>query len=235
MADHIAPIHYGMPASIDVSALPQDEHQAANSINWNILQLKSSAEEFRSSLELLLYVESTFGGMDQIRRRAEWTRIACRNGAIVAHGFWMGMQAINATAAPTVWSKANMKARNKATKLFSTEFPTLAKIRKSAAHPVELSATDAEASKHRLKAPFEGLSMSIGEGSFVQGGVHVAPGKAEYHATFDGQLVSYTLCEEKAYALEEVANLYNQTFWPLEAATAAARRELLQQTFGPRW
>lgn len=225
MIGHVSVIHHFYHPLIDLDALPEEEREAALYIHGNLTQLTASTSDFRATLELFLHAHELKRGGADLFKMAKWIGIAGRNGAIVAHGFWMGMQAINATNAPSVWGKADMNARNEATKLFAAEFPSLAKIRKTAAHPVELSATPTELKRHGLKESYAGLSMQLAPGTFVQGGMHVSSGKLTYTSSFEGQMVSYDLSDEKAQALERVAELYCQTFYPLEHPITAAQRE----------
>lgn len=210
---------------IDRATLPPGEHTAADTVERNLLHLETAAEEFRRTVELYVFThDRKLAGQDDSRRMVSWINIAGRNGAIVAYGMHMVMQAINSINAPILRQKVDMGERSQATKLFAAEFPNIAHIRTSAAHPGELSATDKELEKHRLKEPMlSGLGF-FGPGSFVHGGMHAENDKLTYTASFEGRPASYELSMRKADVLAMVAQHYNRAFYPLENPMAAAQR-----------
>ena len=131
----------------------------------NLIHLHRAATEFRHTVELYLFAhDRKLAGQAGDRyfwRMIAWMEIAGRNGSIVAYGIHMVMQAINSVNAPTLQKMVDMNERSQATKLFTAEFPNIAKIRKSAAHPGELSATEKQLDKHRLKENMvSGLGLS---------------------------------------------------------------------------
>jgi hypothetical protein len=156
-----------------------------------------------------------------------WASLAGSQGAIIACSFWEVMQATNAMKAPAIWANADMAERGRGIKLFGQQFPQIAAIRKSAAHPGELSATAAEWAKHSIKGSFEafGIAAVDGTDAFIQGTMYVEGSKMTYGSSFRGKPVSYELSEESAQVLESVAGSYLITFLPLEGEKARQARE----------
>src|SRR5829696_1331100 len=124
----------------------------------------------------------------------------------------------------------DMNERDQATKLFAAEFPNIAGIRKSAAHPGELSATEKQLEKHRLKETMVSDLGVIGAGSYVTGGIAAGGDHLIYTASFEGKPVKYELSVRKADVLEKIAQHYSRAFYPLENPRSAAQREQMRRS-----
>ena len=220
--------------TIDRTVLPPEEHAAAQTVEMNLIHLHTAATEFRHTVELYLFAhDRKLATPDDSCRMIAWINIAGRNGSIVAYGIHMVMQAINSVNAPTLRKMVDMNGRSQGTKLFAAEFPNIAGIRTSAAHPGELSATQTQLDKHHLKETMvSGLGV-FGAGSYVSGGMVAGDDHLIYSASFEGTPVEYELSVRKADVLEKIAQHYSRAFYPLENATSAARREQMRQPGRP--
>ena len=218
---------------VDRQKLPEEEHDAARSIETNLIRLQTLAEEFRHSVHLYIFAHdkklaAPVGSPLSHQMRA-WIQIACRNGAIVARSFSILMHAINSAKMPTIWQRANMHEREAATKLFATEFPAIEGVRQSAAHPGELSKSADEANKHRLKETLEGNQSYFGAGVFLEGHVCALNESATYTSSFKEKPVSYELSIRKADILDTVATHYCRAFHPTESEISRLQRERRRQ------
>lgn len=224
---------------IDRATLPEEEREAATSIERNLMALQNNAEEFRQTVDLYRFAharEALLSQSDREQRRdmIALVKIAGRNGAVVAYSFSRLMEAINATKAPVLWSKADMAEKKKATRLFAGEFPSITAIRQSAAHPGELAKNSAEQGRHRLKSPLAHPAVQTTEGSYVEGLMHAAPNSLNFGASFEGRLAQYELSMAKADVLDTVTDHYRRTFYPLEAAKAAQTHAFFRESEGQR-
>jgi hypothetical protein len=107
---------------IDRSALPENECEAAESIERNLSSLANLTDGFRLHVDMYLdlFLRKQAVGTDdpnELLKFVAWMRGAARLGALDAYSFSMVMQAINETKAPTIWAKCDMEARKRATKL----------------------------------------------------------------------------------------------------------------------
>ena len=222
---------------MDRNALPPKEHEAAWSIEQNLMALVSNAEEFRQTADLYLFAH-TQKLMEQNRNSERmwemigWIKIAGRNGTIVAYSFSRLMEAINATRAPTIWSKADLKEKRKATKLFANEFPKIAHVRQSAAHPGELTKNPTEQQRHTATKGIYTAAIQAVPGSqvFISGMMQAGNDRLRYGGTFEGEYVEYELSIQKAEILNAVADSYHRTFYPLEEPNAAQQREWMRES-----
>jgi hypothetical protein len=210
--------------TIDRNALPADEHEPAQYIETNLVSLFSAADSFRDTADLYLHAREL---------RHAWVRIAGRNGAIEAYSFMMVMQLIAETRAkaPTIWSRIDPTKKDEATKLFADEFPTIAGIRNSTAHPGQLSGDPSEIEKHRLKdalVEIDGILQPANR-MYIADSMKGDDTKLEVRASFKGKLVAYELSHAKADALMRVATFYSEAFYPLEQPIYAERRSMLRQ------
>lgn len=230
----------------DRSLLPPKELEAARSIEMNLMSLLSLAEQFRETAELYLFahtqklIEDTkrrdimsqisAGGIPDgqmeplIFEFVGWIKIAGAHGAIIAHSFFKLMEAIGSTKAPTIWAKADLREKRAATKLFANEFPQVAHVRKSAAHPGELSKNPLELDRHAARKAVRPGTSQLGAGTYVEGHMHGMNDHLMYGSTVEGEFVEYELSLRKARALREAVILYSRAFYPLENATAAQQR-----------
>lgn len=220
---------------IDRATLPEGERDPAASIEQNLVALQNNAEEFRQTVDLYRFAharERHLSQLDRGQRRdmIALVKIAGRNGAVVAYSFSRLMEAINATKAPIMWSKADMAEKKKATRLFASEFPSIAAIRQSAAHPGELAKNSVEQERHRLKAPLEHPAVQATEGVYIEGLMHAAPDSLNFGATFEGKLAQYELSMAKADVLDAVTDHYCRTFYPLEEANGAPTRAFFRES-----
>lgn len=210
------------------NAIPPEEHEAAGSIEHNLMMLQQGAEDFRRTVDLYLFAHAVkVSGSPATQELVNWIKIAGRHGAIVADSFSRLMEAINKSKAPHIWAKADLQLREKATGRFAAEFPTSAQIRNSAAHPGELSKSTKEQQKHRLKKAVSNTIINAGEGSglFISDMMNGADDKLTFGASFKGDWVEYELSIAKADALAVIADLYCRAFYPLEHPSAAQQRE----------
>jgi hypothetical protein len=229
-------IGHGRPLScptdivhFDRSAIPPEEHEAAHAIELNLLTLQHNADGFRKAADLYLFAHTQKlyaqnNNPDLMREMIAWVQMAGRNGAIVAHSFAKIMEATAAIKAPTIWSKADMKERRAASKLFANEFPKVTHVRQAAAHPGELMKNPAEHRRHRSKKPFFTPGIQAGENTYVEGHMRAMNDHLMYGGTFEGEMVQYELSLRKARVLMEVVEHYRRTFYPLEHPTAAQSR-----------
>jgi hypothetical protein len=204
---------------MDRNNLPKDEHEAARSIEHNLIMLDMIADEFRQTVDLYLFAHARksaimaqrranmsaplnarrFGNLPDSGEMIGLIKIAGRNGAVVANGFARIMEAINSTKAPTIWAKADQTERRKGTKLFASEFPTIEGIRTSAAHPGELAKSPTEQQRHRLSKAVRSTSIIAGEGSgvYISDMMHGSPDKLVFGASVMGDFVEYELSMPK--------------------------------------
>lgn len=211
----------------DAAALPADEHEAADYAQRNLTHLQFAALGFRSSVEFYMHIrELKRIGLPNARKVA-WTKIAGRNGAIEAYGFWMAMQAIHEMKAPTIQSRIDMAKRKAGASLFAAEFPTVAGLRQTTAHPGEFSATPENMERHRITKAVSTPNIRIEEGGgvFIADRMAAGDDKLTFMASFKGKLVEYELSYAKADALDRVATLYLEAFFPLEDAITASQRQ----------
>ena len=214
---------------IDRGKLPPEEHKAAETVKLNLIHIQIAAQDFRHTVELYLFAhDRKLAGEDNSRRMIAWMKLAGRSGAILAYSIHRVMQAINAVNAPTLRALVNMKERNQATSLFDAEFPNIAGIRTSAAHPGELTDTENKLANHRLKkAMVSGLGY-FGAGSYIVDGMNAYGDHLIFSASFDGKPAQYELSMKKADVLDKVTRHYCRAFYPLEGATAALQRERMR-------
>jgi hypothetical protein len=200
---------------IDRTNLPDDEVGAIDSIELNLLHLQIGAQEFNRTLALYMHIQELgHQGLD-IQTKVSWTRIAGRNGAIEAYGIAMVMQMINQARIPTLLRRVNMGKRKAATSLFADEFPVVAAVRNSTAHPGELSGKPPESDKHRLNDHVSSESFQLAPGAFVSDSMTAEDHRLLFSATFNGNLVKYELSEAKGAILLRVAKLYHEAYQPL--------------------
>lgn len=200
---------------LDRTKLPPEDHEAAEFIEANLMSLQSGADGFRWTVDFYLHIrELKRAGLDTWRKVA-WTRIAGRNGAIEAYSFSMVMQLIAELLTPAMRLRMNMEKKRAATGLFAREFPQIAAIRNSTAHPGQLSGTPAEIAQHRLG----------GEGVYLSDFMSAEDDKLTLSASFKGRPASYELSADKADALAAAAGLYREAFGPLEDPTTVWWRE----------
>ena len=200
---------------IALAGLNEEETKAAKSIQMNLMHIQIGAAGFADTFGLYLHLRGLkHQGMDS-RLNSYWRKIAARNGAIEAYGTWMAMQAVNEARIPTLLHKVNMEKRKEATKLFTSEFPTVIQLRQTTAHPGELSSTEAEIETHSLKKPIETSQMSIGSGNFIADVMESSDTGVIFNASFKGNHVQYELSEAKAIVLQNVSQLYCQAYRPL--------------------
>lgn len=207
---------------MDREALPPEEWQAAEYIEGNLRSLQRGAEAFRYTVEFYMHIRELVRteSIDTWRKVA-WTRMAGRDGAIEAYSFNMVMELINdwRRRAPTPWGRMDKAKMKVATGLFAKEFPNIAGVRNSAAHPGQLSGSPEEIARHRLG----------GIGIFIGDSMSASDDALHFGSTYKQRPVEYELSYAKADALAKVACLYNEAFWPLEHPTEAAHRELRRQ------
>jgi hypothetical protein len=154
--------HSFRPRSSDLANVPGPERDAVRTINDNIVHLELLVGEFRDCLDLAIEAirrsepEARPTPTAEYHRMMDWVRIACRGGALAAYSFSMLLTTINRAKAPTVWSLADMAARDEANRLFDEQFPTIHGIRQAAAHPTELRKTAGERGAHAIRDPETG-------------------------------------------------------------------------------
>lgn len=200
---------------INRTALPPDEREAAGYIEQNLIMLQSIAGDFRHTVDLYMHIrELRRLGQLETWRKVAWTKIAGRNGAIEANGCAAVFDAVIKANAPTLWAKVDMAQRESATRLFSAEFPDVASVRNSTAHPGELTKTAVEIEKHRAVAPATDLILSIGA-VFIADGMQANDQRLIFSATFKKRLVSYELSYAKADALDQAVTQFVRAFHPL--------------------
>lgn len=210
--------------SIDRAGLSGVECVAANALEHNLLSLQVRAQGFRDTLGLYLHVrERKRQGVEEFK--VAWTQIAGRNGAIEAQGFADTMAAVNSINAPTIWAKMDAATKRTGTKLFAREFPNIAGIRNSTAHP-ELATNPNEVEKHRMTEAGQNAGWIIGaeSGLFISDSMTAHDDRLVFSASFKGRLASYELSEAKAAILDEVAQLFRAAFYPAEDPISVARR-----------
>jgi hypothetical protein len=220
---------------IDRNALPPEEHSAANSIQQNLMTLQANAEEFRQSANLYLFAHTRKllvheQDMRQSFEMIAIMKIAGRNGAVVAYSFSRIMEAINCTKAPTIWAKADKTEKQKATKLFAKEFPSINAVRHSAAHPGELMKNADEEARHRLRQPLVHPAVQMGGPSYIESLMHASNDALRFGSTFEGQFREYELSLAKADVLDAVASHYCRTFYPLENQAQAQAAQYLRES-----
>jgi hypothetical protein len=203
--------------AIDPTKLPPEEHAAVRTVSSNLTHLQMAACEFRDTAELYFLAHNQkLSGRYDSRRMIAWINIAGRNGAIVAHGIHKAMEAIEKVKAPTLKGLIDIDEQQLATSLFAAEFPNIAAIRHSAAHPGEFSGNEKDLKKHRLREPMMGRLGYLGAGAFVTGGMTAGKDRLIYTASFKGEPADYELSTRKADALDRVAQHYCRAFYPLD-------------------
>ena len=210
--------------SIDRAGLSAVECVAAKALEHNLLNLQLRAQGFRDTIALYRHVrERKRVGVEEFK--VAWTQIAGRNGAIEAQGFAETMAAINSVDAPTIRAKMDASRKRTGTRLFAHEFPNIAGIRNSTAHP-ELPADPKEVEKHRMKETGQNAGWLVGadSGLFISDSMAANDERLVFSASFKGRLVSYELSETKAGVLDEVAQLFRSAFYPAEDPISIARR-----------
>ena len=100
----------------------------------------------------------------------------------------------------------DLQKKKEATRLFAREFPEIASIRNSTAHPGQLSGSPRDINSHRLG----------GVGVYLTDLMVADDDKLTLTATFNKKFASYELSFGKANKLAEVAALYCDAFQALE-------------------
>lgn len=239
---------------IAIDLLPPEEREAAQFVEGNLRQLKSSWDEFRASLELYHHVgsltESTIasvpaGGADeqfwnnmQAERdrsamRSKWEVFACRAGATALYGFQMSTQAMykNFGDCPSLRAKVDETALKSATRLFQSAFPRIAAVRNSALHPGELKSTAAEFALNSISGDIE-TDMIVHKNSgpsFLGDTIEDDGDKVVYSVTFRGALHSYELSQASVEMLGTCATKYWAAFYPAEDPALAEWRARIRQ------
>lgn len=217
---------------IDRSVIPPEEYEAADYIERNLSSLRLAAESFQYTLDFYLHIrELKRVGMD-VWRNVAWTKIAGRNGAIEAYGFSSIMKVLNSTKPPVIRSKMDLSKRKEATALFSKEFANVAGVRNSTAYPGLFSINPKEMDTHRMKQPADHAGWTISEdnGIVIQDSMAAGDDNLLFSASFRGRLDYYELSPVKAAALNRVAQLYCECFFPLESPIAGDQREQRRQS-----
>lgn len=191
---------------IRLSALPAEEHEHAQFVSANFMQLFDCVEGLRSGLSLFGFAaanQKTQADADARAMIRRWGTIGGREGALAIYAFYQVEQELNGRIrkCPTLVPHVDFDAYKAARVEFLTAFPDFGDLRTAAAHPGELGSTPEKAQLNSAKGIVgDGFSVDPEVAMFVSSGVM----GNRYVCTFKGKQVGYDMTAETLSTLEGV-------------------------------
>lgn len=226
-----------------VTALPEEEQEAAWFIQLNLGKMASEAEEFRSSYRLFEYCSDNMipftSAVTPVNNRdrvdwnillGNWQLIAARNGALVIYDIYRIYQELGSLRAncPSLFRYVVDKDFGKFGRRFEIEFPGFAKLRNAAAHKGEHASNPKKFRDHLTQdTSFFGAHSNIEPGSrfYINGSM---VGK-RYMFSVEGGVVGYELSSQTVETLYAIVDDFFDVWRLAENTTLEIGREMFEK------
>jgi hypothetical protein len=198
---------------IAIRGLAEEEVGRVRALEGGLYQLGSFCADVHAAVTLFersrdqRAAHLSVGEMAEIRAELDlltrWQFMACRDTAITIYNFSEALESIgiNINKLPAILAKLDARAKRRATRAFSNNFPSFQGLRHSAAHTGKLFGTPESLKRHKPKANVTVINSLLGN---------------NFTTSFEGRQISLSMGWKIFTDLCEIRDLYWALFRPFD-------------------